>query len=106
MGRTYLFECPRCEYRVAVAGGVEQGMLCRVQTIRCRDCSKLVDVPIRVRVAAEEARKSGMGGTGDAWQERLRRQFMNFHLQLPVGIARRDQWLTLKPRCPDHWGKC
>jgi hypothetical protein len=115
MGRTYLFECPRCEYRAAVGGGLERGMLCQVQTIRCRDCSKLVDVPIRVRVTAREAKKPG-AMAGNAWQDRLSRQFTNWHLQLPVGIAARDQWVTLKPRCPinavhriepwSHPGRC
>ncbi len=54
MGRAYLFECARCSYRVAVAGGVDRGAHCFVQTIHCRDCRILVDVPIRVRVADHE----------------------------------------------------
>jgi hypothetical protein len=99
MGRTYLFECPRCEYRVAVAGGVERGLLCHVQTIRCRDCSKLVDVPVRVRVKGREVGRPGLGRS-DAWQDQLRRRFMNWHLQLPPGVTPGDQWITLKTRCP------
>jgi hypothetical protein len=97
MGRTYLFECPRCEYRVAVAGGVEQGLLCQVQTFRCRDCSTLLDVPVRVRVTDRE----GPGpGRPEALQDQLRRRFTNWHLRLPIGAAARDRWVVLKPRCP------
>jgi hypothetical protein len=116
MGRTYLFECPRCEYKVAVAGGAEQGLLAQVQTVRCRDCVALLDVPIRVRVASDEAPRSQALGRPDAWQDQLRRRFMNWHLQLPVGLAARNQWVSLKARCPvspihrvepwTHPGKC
>jgi hypothetical protein len=116
MGRTYLFECPRCEYRVAVAGGVERGLVCQVQTIRCRDCSALVDVPTRVRVTGREVPRNPGLGRPDAWQDQLRRRFMDWHLQLPVGVASRDQWVALKLRCPvspmhriepwTHPGKC
>jgi phage FluMu protein Com len=116
MGRTYLFECPRCEYRVAVAGGVERGLLCEVQTMRCRDCSALLDVPIRVRTESREVPRSPALGRSDHWQDQLRRRFTNWHLQLPIEIAARDQWVTLKPRCPvspihrvepwTHPGKC
>jgi uncharacterized protein YlaI len=116
MGRTYLFECPRCEYRVAVAGGTESGLLCQVQTFRCSDCRALLDVTTRVRVESREVPLRPGLGRSDAWQDQLRRRFSNWHLQLPMGIASRDQWVTLKPRClvsPIHriepWthpGKC
>jgi hypothetical protein len=100
MGRTYLFECPRCEYRVAVAGGVEQGLMCRVQTFRCRDCSALLDLPIRVRAAGPDTPGPAGLGRPVAWQDQLRQRFMNWHLQLPIGVAAKDRWVTLKPRCP------
>ena len=116
MGRTYLFECPHCEYRTAVSGGAERGLVCQVQTIRCQDCSALMDVPTRVRVtSAEIPRRLGLSRT-DAWQDPLRRRFAQWHLQLPVNTAARNQWVTLTLRCPvsplhrvepwSHPGRC
>jgi hypothetical protein len=116
MGRTYLFVCPRCEYRVAVAGGVERGLVCQVQTFRCSECKALLDLTTRVRVESREVpRRLGLGRS-EAWQDQLRRRFSNWHLQLPVGVTSRDRWVTLKPRCPvspvhrvepwTHPGKC
>lgn len=43
MGRTYQFECAKCGYRVAVAGGSEHGPHLAVQTIHCLDCRELRD---------------------------------------------------------------
>lgn len=99
MGRTYLFECPRCEYRVPVAGGVERGLQCHVQTFRCQDCKALLDVPVRVRVERGEVPPFPGLGQPVAWQDQLRRRFENWHLQLPAGIARRNEWVAIKPRC-------
>ncbi len=116
MGRSYLFECPHCEYRVAVAGGVETGLACEVQTIRCRDCSSLIDVPVRVRVSRTGVLPSAGLGRPDLWQDQLRWRFLNWHLQLPVDLARRRDWVSVKVRCPvsaghrvepwTHPGKC
>ena len=49
MGRTYSFECPKCEYRVQVAGGADEGAHFAVQTIACADCRELYDVVIPAR---------------------------------------------------------
>lgn len=116
MGRTYLFECPQCEYRVTVSGGREHGLACHVQTIRCGDCSALVDVPTRVRVAGREiSRRLGLGEAA-ARQNQLRRRFAQWHLRLPVNTAASNQWFSLKLRCPvsplhriepwSHPGRC
>jgi hypothetical protein len=49
MGKTYLFECGLCHYRVKVSGGADAGVDCEVQTVACRDCRELYDVFTRVR---------------------------------------------------------
>jgi hypothetical protein len=49
MGRTYHFECPQCQYRAKVSGGVDSGVHCEVQTVVCLDCRELQDVFTRLR---------------------------------------------------------
>ena len=49
MGKTYLYECGLCHYRVKVSGGTDAGVDCDVQTVVCRDCRELFDVFTRVR---------------------------------------------------------
>ena len=50
MGRSYLFECPRCAYRAPVSGGPDRGLDVATLTIVCRDCRKLYDVVTRLRL--------------------------------------------------------
>jgi hypothetical protein len=49
VGKTYLFECPQCQYRVNISGGSDSGLHCEIQTIICRDCRELFDVFRRQR---------------------------------------------------------
>ena len=49
MGKTYLFECGLCHYRVKISGGADAGVDCEVQTVACRDCRELYDIFTRVR---------------------------------------------------------
>ena len=49
VGRTYIFECPQCQYRAKLSGGADSGVHCDVQTVVCRDCRELFDVFTRVR---------------------------------------------------------
>lgn len=53
VGKTYLFECPQCQYRVKISGGVDSGLHCDIQTIFCHDCRQLYDVFIRQRRRAD-----------------------------------------------------
>jgi hypothetical protein len=55
MGRTYLFECAKCGYRAAVAGGAAQGPHLAVQTIHCLDCRELHDAVTELKVPATAA---------------------------------------------------
>jgi len=48
VGRTYIFECPQCQYRTRVSGGADGGAHCEIQTVICRDCRELHDVVIRL----------------------------------------------------------
>jgi len=57
VGRTYIFECPLCQYRARVSGGADSGLHCEVQTVVCRDCRELFDVFTRVRRRADEVEK-------------------------------------------------
>ncbi|MBE0542392.1 MAG: hypothetical protein IH623_13485 [Verrucomicrobia bacterium] len=50
MGRTYLFECPRCGYRAKVAGGADRGFHFAVQTILCLECKELYDAVTELKV--------------------------------------------------------
>lgn len=55
MGKTYLFECPHCQYCAKISGGADGGLHCEIQTVKCRDCRELMDVYTRVR------RRTGAG---------------------------------------------
>jgi hypothetical protein len=57
MGRTYLFECAKCGYRVTVAGGAARGPHLAVQTIHCLDCRELHDAVTDLKVPATPAPK-------------------------------------------------
>jgi hypothetical protein len=55
VGRTYIFECPLCQYRAKISGGADSGIHCEIQTVVCRDCRELFDVFIRQRRRAGAA---------------------------------------------------
>lgn len=50
MGRSYLFECPKCGYKARVSGGADSGLDFAVQTTACRDCRAIFDSIVRLRV--------------------------------------------------------
>jgi len=50
MGRTFIFECPKCQYRAHVSGGSDSGFRFSVQTILCQTCKELHDAVVRLRV--------------------------------------------------------
>src|SRR5258706_10483061 len=49
MGRSYLFECPRCSHRARVAGGASDGVWFAVQTILCAECKELHDAVVAMK---------------------------------------------------------
>jgi len=88
MGRTYLFECSRCGYRVCVAGGADEGEHFAVQTIACADCKVLHDAVVRFK--ASPWLRGNPPKTAPKFAAVLNR--------LPPRGAR--QWLKFKPACP------
>jgi hypothetical protein len=53
VGKTYLFECPQCQYQARISGGADAGLHCEIQTVICRDCRQLYDVFTRQRRRAD-----------------------------------------------------
>jgi len=47
MGAWFVFTCSKCGYWAKVSGGKDVGMLVAVETMVCRTCGELVDVPTR-----------------------------------------------------------
>jgi hypothetical protein len=88
MGRTYLFECFRCGYRVRVSGGADDGEHFAVQTIACADCKELYDAVTKFKAAAFK--------TGDACLTAP--NFAAVFNRLPPRAPR--EWLNFKPACP------
>ena len=104
MGRTFLFECPRCHYRATVAGGADRGFNCFVQTIVCRECASLYDAVTRLRMVASQKRQFiGLRWrplTQSAELDELPPSAAAWHNRLLFGGIGDSQWVTLKLRCP------
>jgi hypothetical protein len=88
MGKTYLFECGLCHYRVKVSGGSDAGVDCHTQTLLCHDCRELFDVFTRVR------RQSSPVG-----------KFQALHPEIPPAAlagspARKKSWEAAGLTCP------
>jgi rRNA maturation protein Nop10 len=120
MGRSYLFECPKCGYRAKVSGGADRGFGFFVQTILCRDCNALHDAVIRVRISGEPAAKPGFAfprsrlgkptptdpPTFDSVLNRLKTpaarpfRWMRFPLRCPVSAAHKIRAWNEPDKCP------
>ena len=50
MGRSYIYECPKCGYKAKVSGRADDGLHFAVQTVLCRDCRELHDAVVRLRL--------------------------------------------------------
>jgi hypothetical protein len=88
MGKTYLFECGLCHYRVKISGGMDAGVDCDVQTVVCRDCRELYDVYTRVRRLSSPTGK-----------------FKLLNPEIPPAAlkgspARKKDWQKMSPTCP------
>lgn len=88
MGRTYLFECSKCGYRVRVAGGAAEGEHFAVQTIVCVDCRALHDAVTRCKAW------SRLRGNSAPTPPKITAMLT----RLPPRGAR--PWLKFKPACP------
>lgn len=103
MGRSYLFECPKCSYKAEVSGGLDSGLDFSVQTAACRDCRSVFDSVVRIRIP-----DGGLTFLSDFQRMRLRRaqaetppSFESVLNRLPLPLAaRKFQWAQFKIRCP------
>src|SRR5688572_7146315 len=101
MGRSYLFECPRCSYRARVAGGVSDGAWFVVQTVLCRDCNQLHDAVVKLRLPVPPL--SGLKSTFRAGRLARPKTAPTFEAAVnrlpPTGVTR-FRWVKFPPACP------
>ena len=105
MGRTYLFECPKCGYCARVSGGADRGVHFAVQTILCSECKELHDavtgwkVPVPANAALQRWRLKT--SRLDSVKAPARPPTFEAALnRLPPGGAKRVRWLRFKAACP------
>jgi DNA-directed RNA polymerase subunit RPC12/RpoP len=96
MGKSYLFECEKCGYRVIAAGGLSEGNDLKVQTIHCRDCRSLQDCVVALRTNAPP----------NLWQkftwirEEVRPDLKTALNRLPLSPLQKRHWIEFAPACP------
>lgn len=102
MGRSYLFECPKCGYKAQVSGGADSGRDFAVQTTACRDCRIVFDSVVRLRVP-----DTGFKALPDFHRSRLRKAetetpptFESVLNRLPLAGVRIFKWVQFRVRCP------
>lgn len=115
MGRSYLFECPKCGYKAKVSGHADQGAHFAVQTILCRDCRELYDAvtgwKIRKSLSMIGGAKSParLSETPPTFQKALNRlrfvsgqepEWRQFKIRCPVSPAHRVQLWNEPDKCP------
>ena len=104
MGRTYLFECAKCNYRATVAGGAAQGPHLAVQTIHCLDCRELHDAVTELKVPATAANlarwKLKPTPFDTSPSDEPPPTFAAALHYLVVGSDKRFRWIRFKPVCP------
>lgn len=103
MGRTYLFECPKCGYRTKVAGGADRGVHFAVQTLLCHECKELHDAVTALKTAAP-----GLAAMSDGLAQLKASHktspaappFLAALNRLPPTGTKRLRWVHFKPACP------
>lgn len=102
MGRTYLFECPKCGYRAKVAGSADRGVHFAVQTISCYECRQLHDAVTALKIPVP-----AFAASGKFAQFKVTRKtsphvptFLAALNRLPPPGTRRLKWVYFKPACP------
>lgn len=103
MGRTYLFECPKCGYRAKVAGGATSGAQFAVQTVLCFECRELHDAVVSLKVTRARLAADPSLGTRLPGKPKLLKTappFAAVQNRLPWPARTRSQWQTFKPACP------
>ena len=105
MGRSYWFECSKCGYRAHVSGKFDRGLNFAVQTILCRECRRLYDAVVHLRVPDELKERSMHLGLRPRVAFSLRTpsspptmaSLMN---RLPYRGIKYLRWLRYRPQCP------
>jgi hypothetical protein len=106
MGKTFHFECPWCQYRAHISGGADSGVHCEVQTVVCRDCRELFDVPTRAQKREPEKSEISPGKSIRALRPEVPPvvlQSGSFHqLNHPVRPLVWEQFKLACPMSPKH----
>jgi len=107
MGRTYVFECSQCGYRVRVSGGADRGFHFAVQTLLCFECKQLYDAVTGFRIAVVSPLKEPLirrrfKSLKEAAAKKAARPptFAEALNRLPPPGAKPFRWLRFKPACP------
>lgn len=124
MADIYNFRCPNCGYEARVAGGATASSMYYYETISCRDCEELRDVPFAARVEdADENECAGDQPEGcddsildDLWAQYYREfeEAKNERRPVDVGLierihaamvtqqamAKQGAFRRLDPKCP------
>lgn len=103
MGRTYLFECPKCGCRAKVAGGADRGIHLAVQTLLCYECKELHDAVTALKTAAPglAAMSAGQGPLQAARRAApAAPTFLAALNRLPPTGTKRLKWVYFKLACP------
>ncbi len=109
MGRSYWFECPRCNYRAKVSGKPDRGIDFFTSTILCRDCRELFDAVTRLRwlvpLRSRVVRISGNfllrpRALHQPQPPRTPPKFEAALNRLPAGSGDRFKWLNFAAQCP------
>ena len=103
MGRTYLFECPKCAYRALVAGSAAEGARFSVQTILCYECRELHDAVVSFKVALPRLAGDIGAATRLAGKPKLLKTAPSIAAvlnRLPLPGRTRSRWLYFNPACP------
>jgi predicted RNA-binding Zn-ribbon protein involved in translation (DUF1610 family) len=102
MGRTYLFECPKCGYRAKVAGGADQGLHFAVQTLLCYECRELHDAVTALKTVTPGLAMMPDGSLPARTRSASRSPptFVAALNRLPPSAKQRPRWVQFKPVCP------
>jgi len=97
MGRSYLFDCPKCGYKARVAGRAERGVRFAINTVACRNCKQLYDVVTRLKLPQPD----DLAPENEALPELQRPPAIDAVLnRLSPGPAKKYRWVAFKPLCP------
>jgi hypothetical protein len=100
MGRSYLFECPKCSYKTHAAGRAERGVHFSVQTILCQDCRQLYDAVTSLKIPEDADEKAVLPSR---FKKRAPGQPPDFDAvvnRLALIPSKKPKWVRFKISCP------